>query len=67
MKLKLTGIDFDLTTDDVGDNVDIEMLHGRLRNGYVGKVFTVSDEDELADVISDKSGWCVNWLSYKQV
>jgi len=67
MKLKLTGIDFDLTTDDEGSNVDIELLQKRLRNRYVGKVFNVSDEDELADVISDKSGWCVSWLSYKQV
>jgi len=65
MKLKLTKIDFDLTTDDVGENDDT--LQHRLRNAYVGKVFQVDDEDELADVISDKSGWCVNWLSYKQV
>lgn len=67
MKLKLTDIVFDLTTDDVGEYIDVEMLQERLHNGYVGKVFTVSDEDELADVISDKSGWCVNWLSYNQV
>ena len=67
MKLKLTGIDFDLTTDDVGDNIDLEILQGRLRNGYVGKVFTVDDEDELAEVISNKSGWCVIWMSYRKV
>ena len=65
MKLKLTGVDFDLTTDDVGYNTD--NLQGRLRNAYVGKVFDVDDEDDLADVISDQSGWCVNWLNYKQV
>jgi hypothetical protein len=65
MKLKLTKIDFDLTTDDVGENDDT--LQHRLRNAYVGKVFEVDDEDELADAISDSCGWCVNSLDYKKV
>lgn len=65
MKLKLTKIDFDLTTNDVGEN-DV-MLHQRLKNAYVGKVFEVDDEDELADAISDGCGWCVNSLDYKRV
>lgn len=64
MKLKLTDIQFDFTTEDVGEIVDFEMLHERLQNGYVGQVFDIENEDDLADVIADKSGWCVSELNY---
>jgi hypothetical protein len=65
MKLKLTEIDFDLSSDDVEENVDFATLQRQLRNKCVGKVFDVEHEDEIADVISDQTGWCINWLNYK--
>ena len=30
----------------------------------IGEVFDVDDEDELADVISEQTGWCVKSLDY---
>lgn len=67
MNLKVTDIQFDFTTEDVGENVDFEMLEERLQNGYINQVFDAECEDELADVISDKSGWLVNSISYEVV
>ena len=67
MKLQLTNIEFDLTSEDVGENVDVELLQERLQNGYIGRVFEVEDEDEIADAISDQSGWCVLGLNYVEV
>ena len=67
MNLKVTDIEFHFTSEDVGENVDFEMLQERLQNGYINQVFDVEYEDELADVISDKSGWLVNSISYEVV
>jgi hypothetical protein len=67
MNLKITDIQFDFTTEDVGENVDFEMLQDRLQNGYIHQVFVIECEDELADVISDKSGWLVKNVSYVEV
>ena len=67
MKLKVTDIQFDFTVEDVGENVDFQMLENLLTNGYLGRVFVVNDPDDLADVISDKSGWLVNRISYVKV
>ena len=64
MNLKVTNIQFDFTTEDVGENVDFEMLQDRLQNGYINQVFDVEYEDELADMISDKSGWLVKNVFY---
>jgi hypothetical protein len=66
MKLQITQINFDLT-DDVGEYVDTEMLQERLQSVYIGQFWDVDNEDELADLISDKSGWCVNSIEYKQI
>ena len=66
MKLQITDIEFDLT-DDCGEYIDTEMLQDQLQNVYIGQFWDVTEEDELADLISDKSGWCVNSINYKQI
>ena len=66
MKLKITGIEFDLT-DDCDENIDTELLQERLQNVYVGQFWDVDDDLELVDLISDKSGWCVNSINYKEI
>ena len=66
MKLQITDIEFDLT-DDCGEYIDTEMLQDRLQSVYIGQFWNVDDEDELVDLISDKSGWCVNSINYKQI
>jgi hypothetical protein len=66
MKLQITDIEFDLT-DDCGEYIDTEMLQDQLQSVYIGQFWDVTEEDELADLISDKSGWCVNSINYKQI
>jgi len=64
MKLQITGIEFDLNDDY---DIDTEMLQDQLQRGYIGQVWTVDEEDELVDLISDKSGWCINSIQYEQI
>ena len=66
MKLQITDIEFDLT-DDCDENIDTELLQERLQNVYVGQFWDVDDDLELVDLISDKSGWCVNSINYKEI
>ena len=66
MKLQITDIEFDLT-DDCGEYIDTEMLQDQLQNVYIGQFWDVTEEDELVDLISDKSGWRVNSINYKQI
>ena len=66
MKLQITEIEFDLT-DDCDENIDTELLQESLKNVYVGQFWNVDDDLELVDLISDKSGWCVNSINYKEI
>jgi hypothetical protein len=66
MKLQITDIEFDLT-EDCGEYIDTEMLQERLQDVYIGQFWDVDEEDELADLISNKSGWCVNYINYKEI
>jgi len=33
----------------------------------IGEVFEVETEDELADAVSDRTGWCVKYLDYVEI
>ena len=66
MKLQITDIEFDLT-DDCGEYIDTELLQDQLQNVYIGQFWDVNEEDELVDLISDKSGWCVRSINYVPV
>ena len=66
MKLQILNIEFDLT-DDCGEYIDTEMLQEQLQRVYKGQFWDVNEEDELVDLISDKSGWCVNFIQYKEI
>lgn len=61
MLLKLTDIEFDFTDDDAELPYDEQVA---VSKSVIGEVFDVDDEDELADVISEQTGWCVNSLDY---
>ena len=68
MKFQITGIEFDLNDDyDCGEDIDTEILQDQLQRGYIGQVWTVDEEDELVDLISDKSGWCIKSIQYEQI
>jgi hypothetical protein len=66
MKLQITEIEFDLT-DDCDENIDTELLQDQLQSVYIGQFWDVDDDLELVDLISDKSGWCVNSINYKEI
>jgi hypothetical protein len=61
MLLKLTDIEFDFE-DSSGELPYDEQV--AVAKSVIGEVFEVDDEDELADVISDETGWCVKSLDY---
>ena len=76
MKLKITSIQFDFD-DDYGDFTESDFTEeenelsqeykDNLVESVIGKVYEVEDEDEIADVISDETGWCVLSLDYELV
>ena len=66
MKLQILNIEFDLS-DDCGEYIDTDLLQSQLKRVYKGQFWDVTEEDELVDLISDKSGWCVNSIQYKQI
>lgn len=61
-QLKVTEVEFDFTTDD-GDSFMSDEERKAVVDRVVGKVYEV-EEDGLADVISDETGWCVLNLDY---
>jgi len=72
MKLQVTQIDFDWGDDDWGivhpdDIEEGEKYKNKIINSVLNQVYNVNEEDELVDLISDKSGWCVNSIEYKEI
>lgn len=61
MLLKLTDIEFDFE-DSSGELPYDEQV--AVAKSVIGEVFEVETEDDLADVISDETGWCVKSLNY---
>jgi hypothetical protein len=64
MLLKLTDIEFDFS-DSEGELPYDEQV--AVAKSVIGEVFEVDAEDELADVVSDETGWCVKYISYELV
>lgn len=67
MKLKVTDIKFYFTTEDVGENINFEILKDHLENNYIGMVFEVENENEIENLIYEKSGWKVKFISYTRI
>ncbi len=61
MLLQLTDIEFDFE-DSSGELPYDEQV--AVAKSVIGEVFEVESEDELADLISDETGWCVKSLNY---
>jgi len=66
MKLQILDIVFDLS-DDCGEYIDTDLLQSQLRRVYKGQFWDVNETNELADLISDASGWCVTSLAYRTI
>ena len=64
LKLKVTSIEYEFQCD--GDEQVSKSYQKRITTNEIGKVYEVENEDELADVISDQTGWCVKSLEYDE-
>lgn len=67
MLLKLTDIEFDF---DDGEEISGELPYDEqvaVSKSVIGEVFEVETEDELADAVSDRTGWCVKSLDYVEI
>lgn len=65
LKLKVTSIEYDFQLD--GDEQVSKSYQKRITTNEIGKVYEVENEDELADAISDQTGWCVKSVEYVSV
>ena len=57
MLFKLTDIEFDFEDLPYDEQVAVHQ-------SVIGEVFDAKSEDDLADKISDYTGWCVKALDY---
>lgn len=64
MLLQLTDIEFDFE-DSSGELPYDEQV--AVAKSVIGEVFEVDSEDELTDLISDETGWCVKSLNYIEI
>ncbi len=70
--LQVSRIGFDLTTED--DSVtpeNLKSLDAELQAQFLNRTYTFESEEDadenLADLISDECGWCVNFVLYNVV
>ena len=63
MKLLVTAINLDFETDNDFYKVKFDEQI-EIEQDCLG-IWEVDSEDELVDKISDKIGWCVNWIDYQ--
>lgn len=71
MNIKVTEIKFDFN-DDYGFSEEDEMeVNDEYKNDVIhsvlNKVYTVDCEDDIADVITDETGWCIEEVFYEIV
>jgi hypothetical protein len=64
MLLQLTDIEFDFE-DSSGELPYDEQV--AVAKSVIGEVFEVESGDELADAISDETGWCVKSFNYIEI
>ena len=63
MKVKVTGIVYDT---DIDDDSSQFVLNSDLPSEMIVEVDGIIDvESEIADAISDKTGWCVQGYNYE--
>jgi len=65
MLLKLTDIEFDFEDED-GDVLPYDEQVA-VSKYVLENVWDVNDEEELADVISDDTGWCIKSFDYLEI
>jgi len=64
MLFQLTDVEFDF---DDGEEISGELPYDEqvaVAQSVIGEVFDVESEDDLADAVSDYTGWCVKSVNY---
>lgn len=64
MFFRVTSIDFDFEMDP--GKYPAKKLQEKVTTDAL-KVWEAEDEGELADVISDETGWCIFGMDYEEV
>ena len=78
MQFQITNIEFDcsLEEDTFNEGADPAeywsesdriCTEEKLAQEYIGQVLNVDKEDEIVDLISDKTGWCIKSIDYREV
>jgi len=62
MYYKVTAIDFDFDGEDITQE-EIDAIVTETTDC----LWHIGNEDDLADVITDNTGWCINSLEYVNV
>ena len=65
MLFKITDIEFDFEDED-GDVLPYDEQVAVVQS-VLDDVWDVNDEGELADVISDDTGWCIKSFDYLEI
>lgn len=65
MLFKVTDIEFDFEDED--GNVLPYDEQVAVSKYVLEQVWDVTDEDELADVVSDDTGWCIKSFDYLEI
>lgn len=64
MKATITAVEFDFTSEDAIEEMPSLDEQQKIISSVLGKEYEVEDEDEIADAISDDTGWLVKSLDY---
>ena len=65
MLFKITDVEFDFEDED-GDVLPYDEQVA-VSKYVLEQVWDVTDEEELADVISDDTGWCIKSFDYLEI
>lgn len=62
---KVLDIDFDFEMED--DVYPSEDYQKQVKDNAMNKLWTIGKDEELEDVISDATGWCINEIWMEEV
>jgi len=64
MQFQITKIDFDLDSDDL---IEQPNLQESLQEEYVGQIWEADGEDDLVEEITCATGWCIKSIDYRHI
>ena len=64
MQFQITKIDFDLDSDDL---IEQSNLQESLQEEYVGQIWEAYDEDDLVEELTCATGWCIKSIEYRHI